>query len=218
MDTNNTMKSYYLNFGINELLSANEILKSMPVVYNSIYYTTPYTNALWTGEGSETFENVVVFCKDTNVNKIRQIIKNNFLYVPKWDSLKFTDNEDYGFSFIVGKVKYILGIYIETNTGYHLKLYDCNSGVCVDTNIVSDKSSFLDTSLNENGDFVRTCQFKLSDMTDANTTKKMARGKIHLETATVDTSGYTLVNTMLIMLIVVMSIIAVMLAYYAVIK
>lgn len=214
MDT--TTKSYYLRFGINELLSSREILKSMPVVYNNLYYTTEYATALWDGEGDATFENVIVLCDVSLIDKIRQIIRNNFLYVPKWDSIRFTDNEDYGFTFIVGRVKYILGTFSKTNKGYHIKLFDVNTGICTDTDLPDNNDSFLNSSLNDSGEFIRTCQFDVKYMTDENTKKKYARKKDELEVATVDTKGYAMVNAILLTVIAAASIVAVVLAYYAV--
>lgn len=168
-----TKYTYYLDFTTEEFLAAKEILKKMPVVYNNIYFCKKYANALWSGEKEEHFKDIVMICKEELIANIRQIIKSNFLYIQGWDSLKFGWNEDYGFSFIAGNIKFTVLPFIETEDGYIIKSYDTESTYCSTTTLKTKKQFFLDASINENGEFVRTCEFNMEDINGENTQKKL---------------------------------------------
>lgn len=105
MEKNNKY-SYYATFPTHVFLGAREILKSMPAFYNGIYFSTKYANALWNGESEDVFSNITILTEQENVEKLRNIIKSNFLYLSEWDSVRFTNGDDYGFSFIVGNIIY----------------------------------------------------------------------------------------------------------------
>lgn len=172
-----TKNSYYLDFTTEQLLASRELLKSMPVLFNRIYFCKKYANALWSGETEEHFSCIDLLCQESDIASLRQIIKNNFLYIPDWDSIKNTNNEDYGFSFILGNVKHTIIPFRETDEGYEIRSYDSDTGTCLKTNLVTDKKFFLDTSINENGELVRTCAFNIEDITNENTTKEIAEKK-----------------------------------------
>lgn len=209
--------SYYATFTTQMFLGAKELLKSMPTFYNRIYFSTKYANALWTGDKEETFSNVTILTENANIESLRQIIKNNFLYIGEWDSLKFTDNEDYGFSFIGGNIKYILMPFTETPNGYLVRSYDVDTGNCFETDYICDKQYFLDVSMKENGDFVRVCDFNLEYITNQNSKVKMAPKKAQPQLVTINSNkGYALANTILILMISLLSVATVLVSYFVI--
>ena len=213
----NDKKTYYLNFNTEQFLGGKELLKSMPTLYNRVYFCSKYGNALWYGEKEEYFSNIALLCKTEYINMIRQIIKNNFLYIADWDSLKFVEKGDYGFSFIGGNIKYIIIPFKETESGYHIMSYDADTGTCYDTDIVDDKKFFLDTSMNDSGEFIRTCDFNLENINDQNSKKFIAPKKIQPQMAVYESNrGYALTNMYVILLVMVLSVIVVYIAYYAI--
>ncbi len=200
--------TYFLDFTTQELLSAKEMLKKMPVVYNNVYFSKKYANALWSGEKEEHFKDIVLLCDQIHISNIRQIIKSNFLYIQGWDSLKYPNNEDYGFSFIAGNIKFTIMTFRETESGYIIKSYDTESTYCCTTTINANKKLFLDTSINENGDFVRTCDFTVEDMNDSNTEKKLPPKKEKSRVAVYeDNRGNAIANANYILTVVVVLVI-----------
>ena len=81
--------------------------------------------------------------------------------------------------------------------------YNADTGMCSDTDIKTDKNLFLDTSINEMGDFVRTCMYDPEDSTPENTKSAMAPKKVQPEMAVYQSNkGYAItgVYTSLIVL------------------
>lgn len=206
-------RSYYARFDTQILLGAKELLKSMPTFYNKVYFSTKYAGALWSGSNNETFTNVTLLTEGDNIEQLRQIIKNNFLYIGDWDSKKFTDKADYGFSFIGGNIKYILMPFYETQEGYMIRSYDADTGDCYETNVNVDKKFFLDVSMKENGEFVRICDFNLEYMTDANTKRERAPKKDGPELIVYNSNGHAAINLIVIMLITLLGIATVYATY-----
>lgn len=178
--------SYYLDLTSTQFLTGKELLKSMPVFYNRIYFCQKYANVLWSGKTEEHFSSIDLLCKEEDIVSLRQLIKNNFLYISDWDSIKFTGAGDFGFSFIAGNIKYIVMPFKETKTGYEIRSYNVDTGICFRTNLNTDKNFFLDTSVNENGELVRTCAFNIEDINNENTEKKLAEKKEKPQTAIYD--------------------------------
>ena len=184
--------AYYLNFTIEKLLGGKELLKSMPMFFNRIYFCRKYANALWTGESNEHFTNIAFIANEEDVNSLRNIIKNNFLYISEWDSINNTTQGDYGFSFIAGNIKYVLMTYDERENGYIIKSYDVDSGRCSSTTLEVNKDFFLDTSLNANGEFVRTCDFDMEDINSENSESFIAEKKDESKMAIYDNTGHSI--------------------------
>ena len=184
--------AYYLDFTIEKFLAGKELLKSMPMFFNRIYFCKKYANALWSGEATEHFSNIAVLANEDDINSIRGIIKNNFLYISDWDSLNCTTKGDFGFSFIAGNLKYIVMTYDERETGYVVKSYDADSGKCTTTTLETDKKFFLDSSINANGEFVRTCAFNIEDINESNSESFIAEKKKEPEMAIYENKGYAL--------------------------
>ncbi len=211
-------KTYYLNFDTQIFLGAKELLKSMPTLYNRIYFSSKYANALWSGDKQEEFSNVTILTESENMETLRQIIKNNALYIGEWDSKRYTNGKDYGLSFIGGNIKYILLAFEETNDGYIVRSYDADAGDCCETTITSDKKFFLDTSIKENGEIVKTCDFNLEDMNDSNTKKERAPLKgptlVSYNTTSISNkTGSIAINMVIIILISIAGIMTVYTTY-----
>lgn len=209
----NNKFSYYSTFTTSILLGAKELLKSMPTFYTRVYFSSLYADALWNGEKEESFNDVILLTELKNVEMLRQIIKTNFLYIPSWDSLRNTDSEEYGFSFIAGNIKYVLMPFEETEKGYTVYSYNVDSKECRKTELVREKKFFLDTSIKENGEIVKTADFKYADINDQNTVTKKAQKKGESEMILYENKGYTLVNSIAILLIALLGSAAVYIAY-----
>lgn len=208
--------SYYLSFTTEIFLGAKELLKSMPTFYNSVYFSSKFARALWSGDVEETFINVTLLAEEKNIPSLRQIIKTNFLYLAEWDSLRFTDNEDYGFSFIAGNIKYIVLPFVEIETGYRIRSYDVDTGNCYETNLSCDKKYFLDSSMKENGEFIRVADFNLEYMNDSNTKVFLAPKKAQSQNMATFTAsgGYALTNLIAIIMLSIVSVATVYISYY----
>lgn len=190
----NQNKSYYSHFNTTIFLGAKELLKSMPALYTRVYFSTKYVNALVNGDTEEEFINVTILTEMENIEMMRNIIKNNFLYINDWDSQNFTENLDYGFSFIAGNVKYVLLPFTETETGYVIRSFDVDTGDCYETNLSTDKTSFLNVTLRENGDFIRTANFNLENMNENNTNKFTVKKSQPDQIIVENNRGYALTN------------------------
>lgn len=209
----NNKYAYYATFPTDILLAAKELLKSMPAFYNNVYFSTKYANALWNGESDDIFANVTILTEAEKADKLRNIIKSNFLYINDWDSIRNTNGEDYGFSFIAGHVKYILLTFREIPEGYVVRSYDVDKGDCYETTISVDKKYFLDVSMRENGEFVRICDFNLEYINNNNTKKFRAQKKAEPEMIIYKKEGYALTNMYLLFLLAVICILVVWVAY-----
>lgn len=207
--------SYYLDFTLEKFLAGKELLKSMPMFFNRVYFCKKYANALWSGESKEHFKNIAVIASEDDINSLRGIIRNNFLYLSDWDSLNNTSKGDYGFSFIAGNIKYIVMVYDERENGYIIRSYDVDSGECKATTVEVDKKFFLDCSINSNGEFVRTCDFDLENINESNTESFIAEKKIVPEMAIYENKGYVLgtAHYLLAFMILVLVIVWVLLAF-----
>lgn len=208
---------YYLNFNAEQLLASKEVLKSMPIFYNKVYFSKKYVACLWSGATNDAFSDITLMCKSSDITQIRQIIKNNFLYLPDWDSKNFIETGDYGFSFILGNIKYNVVPFEETNDGYHIMSYDVLDGKCNDTNIKSDKKFFLDSSINENGEIVRSCEFNLEDRKEDNTKSFIAPKKVQVQMGVYgDNRGYAMANTYYIVLLGIMCALTIWMTYFVI--
>lgn len=213
MNQGNKKYAYYVNFSTEMLVGAKELLKSMPAFYNRVYFSTKYASAIWSGDKEEYYSNVTLLTEEANIETLRQIIKNNFLYIGEWDSVRFTDKADYGFSFIGGNIKYILMPFKETSEGYMIRSYDVDTGDCYETNVSVDKKYFLDVSMKDNGEFVRICDFNLEYMNDSNTKKERAPKKSGPELVMYNSKGSVMTNMILIILISLVSVATVYASY-----
>ena len=208
--------AYYLEFDEEKFLAGKELLKSMPMLFNRVYFCKKYTNILWNGTDNSDvkFKNIALLANLDDMQSLRQIIKNNFLYKNDWDSIKYTDNqEDYGFSFIAGNLKYVIMPFDELEKGYEIRNYDVISGECTTTNFITDKKFFLDSSLNSNGEFVRTCAFNEEDVTDDNSKKMIPKKKKAAEVAVYNNSGFALSNASYIVAFMILVLVLVWVVY-----
>lgn len=210
--------SYYISFDTQIFLSAKELLKSMPTFYNRVYFSIKYARAIWSGDIEDTFTNVTLLTESANMASLRQIIKNNFLYINEWDSGRYTDKADYGFSFIAGNVKFVLMPFDEIEEGYYVRSYDVDTGNCYDTRLSCDKKYFLSTSVNDTGEIIRICDFNLEYMTDSNTKVERAPKKAEQQQMVTFTpnSGYAFINLIAVMLLTIVSVATVYISYYIV--
>lgn len=211
----NQSKAYYPHFNTEILVGAKELLKSMPALYNRVYFSTKYVDALLNENNDEEFINVTILTEMENVEMMRNIIKTNFLYINDWDSKTSTEGEEYGFSFIAGNVKYVLLPFKETETGYTIRSFDVDTGDCYETNLNTEKKYFLNVTIRENGDFMRTADFNLEYINENNTVKFRATKKGRPEMIVVeDKKGYALTNMYTLFVIAILCVFVVWLTSY----
>ncbi len=213
MNQGNSKNTYYAKFNTTMFLGAKELLKSMPTFYNRVYFSTVHANALWSGDKDEEFNNIIILADLKELNSLRQIIKNNFLYIQNWDSKTYFDDGEYGFSFIAGNVKYILMAFSENEEGYTIYSFNTEAKTGMTTSIKTDKKFFKDTSIKENGEIVRTCDFKVSMMNEENTKVSKATKNTQPDLIVYENKGYALANTILFVLIATLASGAIFLAY-----
>lgn len=205
--------AYYTVFSASQFLGAKEIIKSMPVFYNRVYFSSKYANILYSEETDETFENVTLLADVSDVASLRQIIKNNFLYVSEWDSINFTDNKDYGFSFLAANIKFILMLFEKSDEGYTIYSYDAVTGNCFTTKVPAQLEKFMQTTITNEGEIIRTCDFSIEYMNEENTQYFLAPRKDRSNIAVIESSsGFTKVNVLIFIIIIIMCILAVILA------
>ena len=212
MEKKLSKNTYYLDFTTEQLIGGKELLKSMPMFYNRVYFCKKYANALWNGSEGEHFADITMIAREEDIPNLRQIIKNNFLYISGWDSVKFSEEGDYGFSFIGGNLKYVVIPFKETENGYNIKSYDVNTGMCYDTLLNVNKQFFLDSSINARGEFVRTCDFNPEDRNDTNTKSKMAAKKAQPQMA-VYNGGFALSKAPYVILVALLCLIVLWAVY-----
>ena len=206
--------AYYTVFSASQFLGAKEIIKSMPVFYNRVYFSSKYINILYSEETDETFENITLLADIADAPSLRQIIKNNFLYVSEWDSINYTENnKDYGFSFLAANIKFILMLFEKTEEGYTIYSYDAVTGNCFTTKLSSQLEKFMQTTITNEGEIIRTCDFSVEYMNEKNTQYFLAPRKDTSNIAVIESSGgFTKVNALIFIIIIVMCVLAVILA------
>ena len=146
-------KIYYKNVSSDNLLSAKEILKSMPRFYHKIYFSASLIDAM-SGE-TNTYENVYIFAKEKDMDFLRNEIKKNYLYHEGLDSKSFKDT-DYGFSFAIGYMKYVLGVIYSDEDYTYIKLFDSKNKEGI-TKKYENNFNLVYSFKNENNDKIRIC-------------------------------------------------------------
>lgn len=215
MNGRNDRKIYYLDFTTEQLLGGKELLKSMPLFYNRVFFCRKYADLIWNGGGREEhFTCIALTCRDSDIATLRQIIKNNSLYAPKWDSLRYTESEDYGFSFIGGNIKYILMPFRETEVGFEVKSYDCETGMCYTTMVPTyNRNSFAVTNFNEQGEIINMCDFDIEDINAQNSRGIMAPRKAQTQIAVYSNAGYVLNNVNMVLSMIFIGMVVAWISY-----
>ena len=185
--------AYYTSFDNEKFIGAKELLKRMPIFYNKVYFASNHANTLWSNDREETFSNITLLCKKEDITSLRQIIKNNFLYINDFDSLKYGET-DFGFSFIGANILFIVAPFEEIEQGYIIRSFDYINDMCSETTLNTNKETFLVSSINELGEIIKICDFKLADMTETNTKKIPIKRKQEPEMIVYDKKGYAMTN------------------------
>jgi len=165
----------------------------MPIFYNKVYFSSNHANALWANDREESFKNITLLCKNEDITTLRQIIKNNFLYINDFDSLKYTET-DYGFSFIGANLLFIVAPFEELEDGYLIRSFDYIASACSETRVKADKELFLVSTVNDVGEIVKICDFKLEDINETNTKKTLIKKDQEPEMIVYDKKGYAITN------------------------
>ena len=209
MDNKMRKNTYYIKFNGEQLLGAKEILKSMPIFFNRVYFSSKYAGVLYGKDLNGTFENVTLLAYKSDAQSLRQIIKNNFLYIYEWDSVNFLEKRDFGFSFLAGNIKFIVMFFEQTDEGYTVYSFDSMTGNCFTTKMKTKTEDFLKSSINPTGEIIRTCDFNIEYMNDNNTEYFLAPKKEQTMAVFESSSGFTKNHIIIIILVIALSIIAI---------
>ena len=181
-------------------------------LYNRVYFSSKYINVLYDNTSEEFFENVSLLAQKEDLNSLRQIIKTNFLYINEWDSINYVEEgDDYGFSFIAGKIKFIVMPFQELDEGYKILSYDATAGTCFETSLKTDKKVFFNTIVNDSGEIIKTCDFNIEYMNESNTKHFVAPKKANIAVVE-SSSGFVKHNILIIIIIVFLCVCSVIFA------
>lgn len=149
------------NLNNDAIINAKEFLKSIPKLYDKIYFSYEYLNIFKNSEDAN-HENVILFTKNDNINEIRKLLKENGLYDDRLDSLTKVTKEDYGLSFIIGSMKFIVVLIIKEDNKYKFHLYDTTSSIGYKYS--SDNSlGYMLKKVKLNNEVIKICNYEFKN-------------------------------------------------------
>lgn len=149
------------NLNNDAIINAKEFLKSIPKLYDKIYFSYEYLNIFKNSEDAN-YENVILFTKNDNINEIRKLLKENGLYDDRLDSLTKVTKEDYGLSFIIGSMKFIVVLIIKEDNKYKFHLYDTTSSIGYKYS--SDNSlGYMLKKVKLNNEVIKICNYEFKN-------------------------------------------------------
>ena len=149
------------NLNNDAIINAKEFLKSIPKLYDKIYFSYEYLNIFKNSE-DVNHENVILFTKNDNINEIRKLLKENGLYDDRLDSLTKVTKEDYGLSFIIGSMKFIVVLIVKENNKYRFHLYDTACGIGYKYS--SDNSlGYMLKKVKLNNEVIKICNYEFKN-------------------------------------------------------
>lgn len=188
----------------NEFVAIEEILKGMPDFYKKIYFPSFYINEY--NDSIDVYhDSMVVLAKRRDLNYLRGVVQKNFLYDKSLDSLEYKE-EDYGFSFFIHNLKFVVGAVVKEEDSTIIKLFDTKDkeGVTYD---YSDPTNLFGLFTNEVEQDIKICNIDIDKF------KENAKRDIRIEepSAIEDTSGK--ISTIGLILLIVIAIITNIIVY-----
>ena len=188
----------------NEFVAIEEILKGMPDFYKKIYFPSFYINEY--NDSIDVYhDSMVVLAKRRDLNYLRGVVQKNFLYDKSLDSLEYKE-EDYGFSFFIHNLKFVVGAVVKEEDSTIIKLFDTKDkeGITYD---YSDPTNLFGLFTNEVEQDIKICNIDIDNF------KENAKRDIRIEepSAIEDTSGK--ISTIGLILLIVIAIITNIIVY-----
>lgn len=188
----------------NEFIAIEEILRGMPDFYKKIYFPSFYINE-YNNSMDVYHDSMVVLAKRRDLNYLRGVVQKNFLYDKSLDSLEYKE-EDYGFSFFIHNLKFVVGAVVKEEDSTIIKLFDTKDkeGITYD---YSDPTNLFGLFTNEVEQDIKICNIDIDNF------KENAKREIHIEepSAIEDTSGK--ISTIGLILLIVIAIITNIIVY-----
>ena len=187
-----------------ELFAIKEILKGMPDFYKKVYFPSFYIDE-YHKSSEEYHESMVVLAKRRDLNYLRGVIQKNFLYDKTLDSINYKE-EDYGFSFFIHNIKFVVGAIISDDNNTVIRLFDTNDNKTI-TYDYNDPTNLFGLFTNEVEENIKVCNIDIEDY------KLNAKREVHIEEQTTieDTSGK--ISTIGLILLIVIAIITNIIVY-----
>ena len=178
-----------------ELVGAKEILKSMPDFYKKVYFPSLYIEEI-SKHDYKLHESILVLAKRRDLNYLRGYLQKMFIYREDLDSLNYKE-EDYGFSFIINNIKFVVGAIVNKEEKIIIKMFDTNEkeGIIYD---YSNPTDLLDSFTSEVEERIKICNL---DMEDFN--KNSYRDKPVVQEMVVENTAGKISTAVLIGLIIV---------------
>lgn len=178
-----------------ELVGAKEVLKSMPDFYKKVYFPSLYIDEI-SNQDHKMHDSILVLAKRRDLNYLRGYLQRMFIYKKELDSLEYKE-EDYGFSFIINNIKYVVGSIVNKEEKIIIKLFDTNDkeGIIYD---YSNPTDLFDSFTSEVEERIKICNL---DMEDFN--KNSYRDKPVVQEIVVENTAGKISTAVLIGLIIV---------------
>ena len=149
------------NLNSDAIINAKEFLKSIPKLYDKVYFSYEYLSVFKNSEDAD-HENIILFTKKDNIKEIRKILKENGLYNEKLDSISKVTEEDYGLSFIIGNIKFIIVLIIKNSNIYSFQLFDTVKSIGY--KYVSDKSlGYMLKKVKLDNEIIKICNYEFKN-------------------------------------------------------
>ena len=149
------------NLNSDAIINAKEFLKSIPKLYDKVYFSYEYLNVFKNSEDAD-HENIILFTKKDNIKEIRKILKENGLYNEKLDSISKVTEEDYGLSFIIGNIKFIVVLIIKNSNIYSFQLFDAVKSIGY--KYISDKSlGYMLKKVKLDNEIIKICNYEFKN-------------------------------------------------------
>ena len=149
------------NLNSDAIINAKEFLKSIPKLYDKVYFSYEYLSVFKNSEDAD-HENIILFTKKDNIKEIRKILKENGLYNEKLDSISKVTEEDYGLSFIIGNIKFIVVLIIKNSNIYSFQLFDAVKSIGY--KYISDKSlGYMLKKVKLDNEIIKICNYEFKN-------------------------------------------------------
>ena len=182
-----------------ELIGAKEVLKGMPDFYKKVYFPSHYIEESNKKDG-KLHESILVLAKRRDLNYLRGYLQRHFMYDRLLDSLEFKD-EDYGFSFRVHNIKYVVGAIVNNEEKTTIKLFDTTSkeGIIYD---YKNPENLLGLFTNPSEEKIKVCNIDMEDFNKNSQRERLIQEEMVVESTSGKISTLTLIALIVIAIVV----------------
>ena len=182
-----------------ELVGAKEVLKSMPDFYKKVYFPSLYIDEI-TSSDSKIHDSILVLAKRRDLNFLRGYLQRVFLYRKELDSLEYKE-EDFGFSFIINNIKFVVGAIVNNEDKLTIKLFDTKEkeGILYD---YKNPVSLLDSITNELDEKIKICNIDMEDFDKNSYRDKPVVQEMVVESTTGKISTAVLIGLIIVAIVI----------------